>query len=312
MRASGLPRLTPVAFERLSLAAAVAVAVIIVTGGAVRLTGSGLGCPHWPTCTNRQVVGPLSYHQLVEFLNRLVTAAVSVLVLLTVAGSLLRQPRRRDLVLLSTGLVAGVLGQIVLGGLTVLYKLAPPFVMGHFLLSMAILWDAVVLHHRAVRPLPPRDGAKPVVDPDLVRLGRLLAVMTAIVLVAGTVVTSSGPHGGDPSARRWDLDLHRVTQIHGTAAMLVAALALAMLVLLRLAGAPPGLRRRSELVVEALAIQIGIGYTQYFTGVPPLLVGAHIFGAVLVWTAVVRLNLALTAPALASPAAAGRLALVDA
>jgi cytochrome c oxidase assembly protein subunit 15 len=237
------------------------------------------------------VVAPVSYHPLVEFVNRVVTGLVSVMVIVAVAASLLRTPPRRDLTLLSLGLVGGVVGQIVLGGLTVLAKLAPPFVMAHFLLSMALLWDAVVLHHRAgIADGVPRRA----VDADLVRIGRLLAIMAAVTIVAGTVVTSSGPHGGDKNARRWDFSLHRVTQIHGTAAMLFVALTLVTVALLRVNQAPAAVQRRAYLLLEALAAQVSLGYLQYFTGVPVLLVGFHILGAVLVWTAVLSFNLALT------------------
>jgi cytochrome c oxidase assembly protein subunit 15 len=303
-------QLSPRAYERLALVAAVAVAFIIVTGGAVRLTGSGLGCPDWPTCARGHVVAALSYHQLVEFVNRVVTGVVSVAVILAVLGSLVRRPRRRDLTWLSWGLVAGVLAQIVLGGVTVLEKLAPPFVMAHFLLSMALLADAVILHHRAGLPDLPDVRHEPVVDRDLVRLAHLMAFLAAVTIVAGTVVTSSGPHGGDASVRRWDLSLHRVTQIHGTFAIMLLALVLATLGLLRVNKAPALARHRARLVLEALSAQVAIGYTQYFTGVPAVLVGFHILGAVLVWTAVLRYDLSLSAPprrgsvGVASPTAA--------
>ena len=286
-------RLSPQAYERLTLVAAVAVAAIIVTGGAVRLTGSGLGCPDWPTCASGHVVAALSYHQMVEFVNRTVTGAVSVVVILSVLGSMKRQPRRRDLTWLSWGLVAGVVGQIVLGGVTVLVKLAPQAVMTHFLVSIALLADAVVLHHRAGLPDGPR---RTVVERDLVRLGRLMIVLTALTIFLGTIVTSSGPHGGDPKARRFELSLHRVTQIHGASAMLVLALAVATILLLRVNEAPAVVQRRALLVLETLAAQIAIGYIQYFTGVPVLLVGLHIAGVVGVWCAVLRYNLALSAP----------------
>jgi cytochrome c oxidase assembly protein subunit 15 len=241
-------------------------------------------------------VAALSYHPLIEFVNRVVTGAVSIAVILAVLGSLVRSPRRRDLTWLSWGLVAGVVAQIILGGVTVIEKLAPPFVMAHFLLSMALLADAVILHHRSGLP-DLADEAPPVlVDRDLVRVARLMALLTAITIVAGTVVTSSGPHGGAASVRRWDLSLHRVTQIHGTFAVMLVALVLATLGLLRVNDAPAVARHRARLVLEALSAQVALGYTQYFTGVPALLVGFHIFGAVLVWTAVLRFNLALTAP----------------
>src|SRR3712207_5852082 len=123
-----VPRLSPPAYRRITLAATLLLAFIIVTGGAVRLTGSGLGCPDWPTCAEDRVVAPWEYHAMIEFANRTVTGLVSAAVIVAVLGSLLRVPRRRDLVWLSLGLVAGVVGQIVLGGLTVLFELWPPLV----------------------------------------------------------------------------------------------------------------------------------------------------------------------------------------
>jgi cytochrome c oxidase assembly protein subunit 15 len=231
---------------------------------------------------------------MVEFVNRTVTGAVSVVVILAVLGSMKRVPRRRDLTLLSWGLVAGVVGQIVLGGITVLVKLAPQVVMAHFLLSIALLADAVVLHHRAGQPDGPR---RPLVERELVLLGRLMIVLTGLTIFLGTIVTSSGPHGGDPKARRFDLSLHRVTQIHGASAMLLVALAVATVLLLRVNGAPGVVQRRALLFLEALAAQVAVGYIQYFTGVPVLLVGVHVAGVVVVWTAALRYNLALTGPA---------------
>jgi cytochrome c oxidase assembly protein subunit 15 len=282
--------LAPRAYERLTLLALAAVGFIIVTGGAVRLTGSGLGCPDWPTCAQGHVVAQLSYHPLVEFLNRVVTGVVSIVVVLSVLGSRYRQPRRRDLTLLSWGLVAGVGGQIVLGGITVMAKLAPPFVMAHFLLSMALLADAVVLHHRAgVDDSVARGRAS---GPD-VRLAQAVVALVAATLVAGTVVTSSGPHGGDENAPRWTFALHRVTQIHGALAMTLALTVVASLLHLHRRGATATAIVRGRQLVEALAAQIAIGYTQYFTGVPPLLVGIHVAGAALVWVAAIRLLLAV-------------------
>ena len=150
------PSISPRAYRRLTLGALLLLAAIVVSGAAVRLTGSGLGCPDWPNCENGRLVAPLERHTLVEFTNRTITGLVSVAVILAVLGSMWRVPRRRGLIWLSWGLVAGVLAQIVLGGVTVLVDLSPPFVMAHFLLSMALLADAVVLHDRACQRGGPR------------------------------------------------------------------------------------------------------------------------------------------------------------
>ena len=295
------PRISPEAYRGITLLATIALGFIIVTGGAVRLTGSGLGCPDWPTCARNHVVAPLQYHAMVEFLNRVVTAAVSILVIVAVLGSLVRTPRRRDLTWLSCGLVAGVLGQIVLGGLAVLEKLAPPFVMGHFLLSLALLWDAVVLHRRAGQAAGP---AVPLVDRSHVLLSRGLVALTVLVVFLGTVVTSTGPHGGDPRAPRFHFSLHRVAQLHGAAVTTLLALTLYLVWSLRRAGAPEIVQNRLRLLVQIMVLQAGVGYLQYFTGVPVFLVGVHIAGAASVWAGVVWFHAGLVSRAQEDPSAA--------
>src|ERR1041384_5000519 len=136
-----LGRLTisPAGYRRITFVALVALGFIVVTGGAVRVTGSGLGCPDWPTCAEGRIVAPLEYHALVEFVNRTVTGLGSFMVLVAGLPSLRRRPFRRDLVWLAVGLVVGVIGQIVLGGLVVLFDLFPPLVMGHFVLSVILV-----------------------------------------------------------------------------------------------------------------------------------------------------------------------------
>jgi len=289
-----LPTLSPSAYRRITFGATLALAFIIVTGGAVRLTGSGLGCPDWPTCASDRVVAPWEYHAMVEFVNRTITGLVSVAVMLAVLGSLVRRPRRRDLLWLSIGLVAGVIGQIVLGGLTVLFELKPGFVMAHFLLSMVLLANAVVLHHRAGRPVGP---TRPAVSTDLLALGRLAVAAAALVIFLGTIVTSSGPHGGDEDAERLPFLLPDVTRLHGIAVTLFLAVTLVVLWRLRRAGVDRGILRRSEVLLAVVVAQGALGYIQYFTGVPALLVGFHIAGATAVWVAALRLHLAFSVPA---------------
>src|SRR3954465_8595071 len=142
-----LPSIAPATFRRLALVAAVTMGAIVVSGAAVRLTGSGLGCPTWPRCTQTSIASPLSYHGLVEFGNRVVTTVVGVYVVLVALAALVRAPRRRDLTWLEWSLVAGFVGQAVIGGLSVLYDLSPPWVMAHFLLSLLLVWaDLFSLH----------------------------------------------------------------------------------------------------------------------------------------------------------------------
>jgi heme a synthase len=298
-----LPKqLSPATYRRVTLLAVWALGFIIVTGGAVRVTGSGLGCPDWPTCASHRVVAPWQYHAMVEFGNRIVTGLVCIGVALAVLGSRVRVPRRRDLTLLSWGLVAGVIGQIVLGGEAVKHELAPPFVMGHFLLSMLLLWDAVVLHHRASQP-DDVDGdgqariagpAEPLVAHEQVLMARLVVVATGLVIVLGTVVTSSGPHGGDPKAKRLPYALHDVARLHGSAVMLLLGLTVVTLGSMVRSRAPAPVIRRGEALLVVLFAQGLLGYLQYFTGVPAALVAIHIGLATTVWAVTIRFYLGLT------------------
>jgi len=287
-------RLSPRAYQRITLVALVALAFIVVTGAGVRLTGSGLGCPNWPTCDDGRIVAPLEYHAMVEFVNRMVTGLVSLAVMLAVLGSLVRTPRRRDLTWLSLGLVAGVLGQIVLGGLVVLFHLFPPLVMGHFVLSMVLLLNATVLHHRA--GIPDDSTRVPAVAEEHLTLGRLLVVAAGIAILLGTVVTGSGPHAGSHDGElveRLPFDVGDVARLHSISVLLFGALALYLVRSLRLAGAPAAVVGRAQVLLVVLVAQAGVGYAQYFLGVPALLVALHILGAVAVWIAVLRLVLSL-------------------
>jgi cytochrome c oxidase assembly protein subunit 15 len=283
-------RLSPSAYRRITLVALFALAFIIVTGGAVRLTGSGLGCPDWPTCEHGRLVEARSFHQSVENINRAITGLVSLAVVLAVLGSIVRRPRRTDLVLLSLGLVAGIVAQIVLGGETVKHDLAPPYVMGHFLLSLLLVWDATVLHHRAGEEPGP---ARAVAPSEIVAMARLIGASAAITVFTGTIVTGAGPHAGDESARRLDFDVADVARFHGISVTLLLALTVVTLWRLRRAAAPADAVRRGDVLLGALVAQAAVGYTQYFTGVPALLVGIHIAGATAVWVAVLRFNLGL-------------------
>lgn len=287
-----LPRLSPRAYQRITLLALIALAFIIVTGAAVRLTGSGLGCSDWPTCEENKLVAPLEYHAMVEFVNRTITGLVSLAVMFAVLGSLVRVPKRRDLTWWSLGLVAGVIAQIVLGGLTVLFELKPAFVIGHFLLSIVLVWNAVVLHERAGH-----DGSKglPLVPARIRMLGRALVAAAAVVLFTGTIVTGTGPHGGDQDVERLPYDIGEVARIHSITAWIFLALVVWTLVELRRSGSPVEVARRARMLVGIVVFQGTVGYIQYFTGVPPWLVTLHVFGSVLVWIAALRFDLGLVA-----------------
>ena len=287
--------MTPTAYSRLTRFALWSLAAIVVTGTAVRLTGSGLGCSDWPACTEDRFVPDLEYHALVEFVNRLFTGVVAVAVIGAVMGSMRRVPRRRDLAWWSWGLVAGVAAQVGLGALLVATELDPRFTMGHFLLSMVLIWNAVVLDEKA-RDRPELAGldtrtrpSEPAGLDTRTRLG--LAAIVAVgagLLVTGTVVTGAGPHAGDSRAERLPFLVEEVTRIHGLVAVGLFALVAATWYGLRSRGDQAGLRRRLRAVAGLLAVQGAVGYTQYFTGVPVLLVGIHVALATLIWMRIVQ------------------------
>jgi cytochrome c oxidase assembly protein subunit 15 len=273
--------------------AAISLAAIVVTGATVRLTGSGLGCTNWPECSQGRLA-PSEFSDapaMIEFLNRLVTGLVSAAAIVAVLGSMIRVPRRRDLTWLSWGLVAGVLAQIVLGGLVVLFDLSPRLVMGHFVLSMVIVWNAVVLHHRAGRP---RAAVRRVVRERVWSASRLVFAAAAMVVLTGTVVTASGPHAGDEQAERLDLVVRDVARIHSIAVWLLLAIVVVTLRWIWTDGSPAHVRQAGQALVGAIVVQGLIGYLQYFTGVPVFLVWFHIVGALVVWTAAIHLNLVLS------------------
>ena len=290
-----LPRLSPTRYRQITLVAAILLAIIIVTGGAVRLTDSGLGCPSWPNCDAGQLTahGKSDAHQWIESLNRLFTGLVSVAVIVAVLGSLLRVPKRQDLVWLSFGLVGGVFAQAVLGGLTVLFELAPQFVMAHFLVSIVLLANALVLYRRAGQP----DGlAQAVVSRRTVVLGRVLLGVVAVVLFTGTIVTGSGPHSGggeNDEVKRLDFRIPDVVRIHGTVVIVFLVLVLLMVWLVRRDRAPHTVQTWVTVLLVVLVAQAGVGYAQYFNDIPPLLVGIHIAGATAVFAATLYLYLSM-------------------
>jgi len=281
-------KISPETYRRVTIAACLMVAVIIVTGAAVRLTGSGLGCSSWPNCSPGQLTprDATSYHAMIEFVNRTFTGAVSIAVMAAVLGSFFRSPRRRDLIWLSLGLVAGVIAQIILGGITVLTDLHPVAVMSHFLLSMLLLADAVILVERAGYP-DDRRSYKPELKWEQ-RLPLLQFIFVSVVVVAGTVTTNSGPHAGDRSARRFNIVLTDIVRIHSIAAIILLITLAYILFLSSRTGVIPRRRKDLTLLFSAVVIQMAIGYVQYFTGVPALIVSLHIVGAVLVFITSLR------------------------
>lgn len=297
-----LPRVGPRAFLRLSQASLVLVALNIVSGGAVRLTDSGLGCPDWPTCAGRSVTPALSFHPAVEFGNRMVVVAVTVLLAVTFLAALRRSPVRRDLAWLSGALVLGVVGEAVLGGIVVYTKLNPYAVMSHFVLGMALLTVAVHLTLRAGRAAGP---GRALVD----HLGRRAAALglglLALAVAAGTATTGAGPHAGGKGAVRLPVPLDDMARTHSSIVLVATVVLLAELARLYRAGAPEAVQERGRLLVAALAAQGVVGYSQFFLHLPAVLVGIHVLGATAVWSAALWFVDGLWAHAAEPAAAAG-------
>jgi len=288
---TGFATMSPRTYQRVTIAALVALAIIVVTGAAVRLTGSGLGCTDWPQCEQGQFSPALDdVHGMIEFVNRLFTGVVSAAVIAAVLGSLVRRPRRTDLLVLSLGRVAGVLAQIIWGAFTVWTKLRPEMVMGHYLISALLLTNAIVLVQRA------SSGGRPIgplVPSREMWLSRAMVAAAAVAIVSGTVVTNTGPHAGDENAVRFGFDISSVARIHAVSVWVLAAIIVATLYLAYQTPAASRLRRRGAILVAAVVVQGAIGYIQYFSGVPPLLVGIHVFGSVVVLLAVLAVHLAM-------------------
>jgi heme a synthase len=288
----------PVSMRRIALAGVISSTVIIVTGAAVRLSKSGLGCPDWPQCTRSSLVaaptrGDPMFHTWIEFGNRLVTVVVTVVAVAVLIAAWRFRPggrRRRDLVWLAAAQPAGVVAQIVLGGIVVLTDLNPALVSLHFVVSVAVLAAAVALHVRCTEGTVP---ARSLVRPDLRLLACGVVVVTAVMLAAGTVVTGTGPLAGAGAVPRYHLPLTGVTQFHSDIGWLLAGLAVPLAVGLRLTRAPARARRLGWILLGLLGVQGAVGYTQYFTGLPAGLVWVHVSGSLLIWIAALRLMFAV-------------------
>jgi cytochrome c oxidase assembly protein subunit 15 len=264
-------------------------AALVVTGGAVRLTGSGLGCPTWPECT------PGSYtpvpHQAepqlnvwIEFGNRLLTFVLviaSVVVIIAVLKS-----KRKDLRGLAIGQFLGIFGQGILGGITVLTDLNPIPVAGHLLLSIILIAGATSLYSRRSAP------AVFVKAESLTsKISRAHIAISFLVIVLGTIVTGSGPHAGDAQAKRFGFDIRTVAWMHADVVIFLLGLTLAFYV-------AQGTSAKTKKTIKTFTVialaQGAIGYVQYFTGIPEILVAAHLLGATLVWIAAWRIRLSVT------------------
>jgi cytochrome c oxidase assembly protein subunit 15 len=263
---------TPSRYVWIARFALVMLVAIVITGSVVRLTGSGLGCVDWPECNEERFIDVSSGHAAIEQVNRLFTGLVALSVVLALGTSLLMRPRSRRLVILSVGLVIGVLAQVVIGGIVVLTGLHPSSNMIHFLVSVILVATSRLLLNEArcasgreTEESRPRGSSK---------WAGALMISTIATIVAGTVVTATGPHAGDENAPRFDLDLRSTVQGHGVLAWFTAILLLYGI--WQAFTEWRALRRSIEIMLGMFLAQMFVGYLQYFSGVPAQLVAVHI------------------------------------
>ncbi|MFF3124138.1 heme A synthase [Streptomyces sp. NPDC057908] len=283
----------PRTVRRAAMSAVVMAVIIVVTGGAVRLTGSGLGCPTWPKCTDESLTATsaMGFHGAIEFGNRMLTYVLCAAVGWAIIAARSAKPWRHSLTRLGWVQFWVVMGNAVLGGIVVLVGLNPYTVAAHFLLSTALLTVAMVTWQRV------REGdtaPRPLVGKAVSQLTWLLAVVAGLLIAVGTVVTGAGRHAGDSSdVHRIPIDWKMITQLHADLAWAVVALTVALWFVLKAVDAPIGPLHRTRDLFLVLLGQGVIGYVQYFTDTPEILVGLHMFGSCLVWIAVVRVLLSL-------------------
>ena len=300
---------SPVLLRRVALAGLLASALIILTGAAVRLSQSGLGCPDWPACTAStpgpgDAAGSSLLHEWIEFGNRLVTIAIFIIsVLVSVVAWRFTDAsgrRRSDLIWLALAQPASIVLQAALGGVVVLTDLDPIWVSVHFLASIALIAATVALYERC------QEGSEParwLVRRELRLLSRAMIAVLALMIAAGTVVTGTGPLAGARDVARYNLHLAAVTQLHADIGWLLGGLMTGLALCLWLSQAPRRAARLGWLLLGLIGAQGAVGYAQYFSGLPAGLVWVHVCGAVLIWITALRLRFALrdrgeiTAPA---------------
>ncbi|WP_420033031.1 COX15/CtaA family protein [Streptomyces sp. cg28] len=284
---------TPRTVQRAALSAVVMTVVIVVTGGAVRLTGSGLGCPTWPKCTDQSLTATseMGFHGAIEFGNRMLTYVLCAAVGWAIIAARSQKPWRRSLTRLGWTQFWVVMGNAVLGGIVVLVGLNPYTVAAHFVLTTALLTVAVLMWQRT------REGdaePRPLVGQAIKQLVWFLVAAAALLILVGTVVTGAGPHAGDSSdVPRMPLDWETVSKLHAVLAWIVVTLTFALWFVLKAVDAPKGPLNRTRDLFLILLAQGVIGYVQYFTDLPEVLVALHMLGSALVWIGVLRVVLSL-------------------
>ncbi|MDQ1624356.1 MAG: heme a synthase [Actinomycetota bacterium] len=285
---SRLPVTVDKTVKRLAVSSLIGQIVLVVTGGAVRLTSSGLGCPTWPRCTDTSLVNTpeMGIHGIIEFGNRLLTFALAAVAVMMLVYLWNLRKERRDLFLLALGLLASIPAQAIIGGITVLSGLNPWVVGLHFLVSMALVVFATLLVNRAYgRTGKAQTAALPALPGAARPVMSAVALFSALAVCLGVVVTGAGPHAGDADAPRNGLDWDLFSHIHAAPAYLVTAGALFGLFLVlrdRIAGP---FRTAVLLLLAVTVLQGVIGFTQYYNGIPALLVAVHMLGAALLMSA---------------------------
>jgi heme a synthase len=281
-------------FRWFALASFVSMIVIVLTGAAVRLTGSGLGCPDWPTCYHHRIAGSWSIHPLIEYANRIVTVSLVLVTVATFVAAWLREVRRRDLLVLSGLLIVGVVADAILGAFVVYSKLNPWLVSVHMILSLSMVVLGAVLYHRSKYVYGP--GARADVrDPHFRLLARLLWIPFVVLLLTGTFTTGSGPHAGGSQgqlvARRLPFAFASATWVHSVAAVLFIGLVTGLVFAIWGSSAPVALQHGVRRLVVISLVQAAIGVTQYLTHVPVVLVEFHVAGAISLCIGVTQFHL---------------------
>ncbi|MFJ2556549.1 MULTISPECIES: heme A synthase [unclassified Streptomyces] len=284
---------SPRMLRRAAFSAVAMSVLIIVTGGAVRLTGSGLGCDTWPKCTDGSLIATpeQGLHGAIEFGNRMLTYVLSAAVGWAIIAARSVKPRRPGLTRLAWSQFWLVMANGIVGGVTVLTELNPWTVAGHFLAASGLLTVTTLTWLRTHEG----DGTpRPRVPRPVRKLSWALVLSSVVLIVAGTTVTGSGRHAGDSSdVPRMPFDYVTVAHVHAAFAWLVCALAVAMWLVLRVVDAPADTRARARDLLLILLAQGAIGYVQYFTDSPEVLVGLHMFGSAVVWIAVLRVAMSM-------------------
>jgi cytochrome c oxidase assembly protein subunit 15 len=285
-------RPTPATVRRLALTSLIANVAIVSTGGLVRLTNSGLGCPSWPDCSSGDLVPvrALSAHKAIEFGNRALTTLLVIAVAAVFLAVWRAAPRHPGLVGWAWVTLLGVPAQILVGGVLIFTHLNPLAVAGHFMLSMVLIAAATVLWWGTREPAEAERAPLPLV---VRRLGWATWALTYAVFIVGTLVTGSGPHAGDATAKRLHLRPAAISQLHADLVMLLVGVAAALAVCVTAVGAGVIARRTTRVLIGVLLAQATVGFAQYFSGLPVSLVELHVTGAAVLAATATAVVLAL-------------------